>query len=123
MANVIISEKRDKKQDKFRAKDLPYPYTSSTVPSGDEAATREGVEYAHRDAAVEHAEGDKGGGAGDYAGRSQVLGTRGARLDMLMVGRCFGGRSCGVAVRSKPVGRGSCSAMQWKTCRRAVCVC
>ncbi|EST08189.1 Small-subunit processome, Utp14 [Kalmanozyma brasiliensis GHG001] len=28
MAHVIISERRDKKQDKFRAKDLPYPYTS-----------------------------------------------------------------------------------------------
>ncbi|KAJ9475699.1 U3 small nucleolar RNA-associated protein 14 [Pseudozyma hubeiensis] len=28
MENVIINEKRDKKQDKFRAKDLPYPYTS-----------------------------------------------------------------------------------------------
>ncbi|GAC94643.1 hypothetical protein PHSY_002216 [Pseudozyma hubeiensis SY62] len=28
MDNVIITEKRDKKQDKFRAKDLPYPYTS-----------------------------------------------------------------------------------------------
>ncbi|SPO47925.1 related to UTP14 - subunit of U3-containing small subunit processome complex [Moesziomyces antarcticus] len=28
MAHVIIAEKRDKKQDKFTRKDLPYPYTS-----------------------------------------------------------------------------------------------
>ncbi|CBQ69513.1 conserved hypothetical protein [Sporisorium reilianum SRZ2] len=28
LAHVIISEKRDKKQDKYRARDLPYPYTS-----------------------------------------------------------------------------------------------
>ena len=28
MERVIISEKRDKKQDKFKLKDLPYPYTS-----------------------------------------------------------------------------------------------
>ncbi|TKY88309.1 hypothetical protein EX895_002661 [Sporisorium graminicola] len=28
MAHVIISERRDKKQDKYRARDLPYPYTS-----------------------------------------------------------------------------------------------
>ncbi|KAJ1018705.1 hypothetical protein NDA13_006392 [Ustilago tritici] len=28
MDRVIISERRDKKQDKFRVKDLPYPYTS-----------------------------------------------------------------------------------------------
>lgn len=47
MDNVIINERRDKKADKYKAKDLPYPYTSAAqyeaamrLPIGSEWNTR-----------------------------------------------------------------------------------